>query len=253
MNHKHWVAGLLLLVIIAGCAKNNDLLYPAEQSALNIWLGVDSQKPDSLVYNYAFKSLNDIDTVWFSVRLSGVPQTADREFNLHAVGGDTLRVKKGLHYDLPKYLLKAGAYEGKFPILVRRSSDFKDKPARLILELQEDKMFIKGVKERADLIIHFKEEFSKPVNWDVDPLPFYRLSSFFGIYSNVKFQFITTVIGRTPTFKVRYSGVLVPPDEVSYTQAQYWQARCKTELLQYNAEHPLEPLKNENNELITFP
>lgn len=242
-----------LVLLLSSCKKSEDLLYPKDFSALNIWLGANPEKADSLVYNYAFKSLNDVDTINFSVRLSGLPVANDREFQLKAIGGDTLRIKKDVHYTFPKYVLKANAYTGVFSIYVKRSADFKTTPAKIIFGLKEDNNFKKGIAERSNLIVILKDQFAKPANWDVDPLPYYKLSTFFGAYSDVKFQFITTAIGRAPIFKVRYTGVLVPPDEISYTQALYYQSRCKIELINYNAAHPGAPLKSELGETITFP
>ncbi|TKC08598.1 DUF4843 domain-containing protein [Pedobacter frigoris] len=240
------------LFLMSSCEKAKELRYDNELSTLNIWLGANLQMQDSLVYNYAFKSLNESDTIKFSVRLSGLPGNQDREFKLKAISGDLDRVKEGVHYVFPKYILKANTYEGVFPILIKRSADFKNKEARVVFALSENESFKKGVREQSSMKVILKEEFSKPANWDVEPYPYTRLSTFFGAYSNVKFQFITTVIGRIPTFRVRSAGVPVPPDEVYYTQAQYWQSRCKLELAKYNAEHPGQPLKD-GDETIVFP
>lgn len=241
-----------LIFLLSSCKKSEELRYNTEFSGLNIWLGANAQKPDSLVYNYAFKSLNERDTVNFSVRLTGKPSDQDREFKIHAVGGDLDRVKAGVHYEFPTYILKANTYQGVFPIYIKKSADFKQNQAKIIFALAENENFKKGIVERSDLVVILKEAFSKPANWDADVFPYSRLSTFFGIYSDVKFQFITTVIGRIPVFKVRASGTAVPPDEVSYTQADYWRTRCKLELAKYNAEHE-KPLETENKEPITFP
>lgn len=242
------------MFLLSSCKKSEEIRYESDFNALNIWLGANAQKQDSLVYNYAFKSLNERDTISFSVRLSGLPSNQDREFQLKAVGGDLDRVKAGVHYEFPKYVLKANTYEGVFPIYIRKSADFKQKQAKVIFGIAETETFKKGLVELSDLIVILKDQFSKPANWDADTYPYLRLTTFFGSYSNVKFQFITTVIGRAPFFRVRNdTQPPVPPDEVSYTQAQYWQIRCRLELAKYNEEHPTAPLKSENEENITFP
>ncbi|MNL21026.1 hypothetical protein D3C87_1422990 [compost metagenome] len=162
-------------------------------------------------------------------------------------------MKAGVHYEFPKYVLKANTYQGVFPIYIKRSADFKQQQARIIFALKENGVFRKGLAEQSDLIVILKEQFSKPANWDADTYPYSRLATFFGTYSNVKFQFITTVIGRIPVFKVRTdTKAPEPPDEVSYTQAEYWGKRCKAELAIYNATHT-KPLVTENEESITFP
>ncbi|MNK03633.1 hypothetical protein D3C87_214830 [compost metagenome] len=252
---KHKLLYLACIVLLwSSCKKSEELIYPKEFSALNIWLGANAEKADSLTYNYAFKSLNDLDTISFSVRLSGLPSAVDREFQLKAVGGDTLRIKKDVHYQFPKYILKANAYTAVYPIYIKRSAEFKTKEGKIIFGLKEDDTFKKGIAERSDLIVILKDQFSKPANWDADPAPYRPLSVFFGTYSNVKFQFITTAIGRAATFKVRNNTQpLIPPDEIYYTQALYYQSRVKIELINYNAAHPGAPLKNEFGETVTFP
>ncbi|WP_432711617.1 DUF4843 domain-containing protein [Pedobacter sp.] len=242
-----------IVLLWCSCKKSEELVFPQEFNALNIWLGTDPQKPDSLTYNYAFKSLNDMDTISFSVRLTGLPSAVDREFQLKAIGGDTLRIKKDVHYVFPKYVLKANTYAAVFPIYFKRTSEFKNKEGKIIFGLKENDTFKKGIAELSDMIVILKDQFSKPDNWDTHPAPFRSLASFFGTYSEVKFQFITTAIGLPPTFKVRYTGVALPPSEISYTQAQYYQNRCKIELVNYNLAHPGKPLRNEYDELVTFP
>ena len=254
-NMKHKLIYLALIaLVLSSCEKSEELRFDNELSALNIWLGANPQKADSLTYNFAFKPVKDVDTINFSVRLSGIPSTSDREFQLKVIGGDTLRIKKDIHYVLPKYILKAGTYTGVFPLYIKRSSDFKTLPGKIIFGLKEDSNFKKGIAERSDLIVILKDQFSKPANWDAEASPYSRLAIFFGTYSDVKFQFITTAIGRPPIFKVRNdTSPLVPPDEIYYTQALYHQSQVKIELAKYNAAHPGAPLKNEFNENVTFP
>lgn len=237
----------------SSCKKSEELVYPQNFNALNIWLGANNQKADSLTYNYAFKSLNDLDTITFSVRLTGLPSTVDRVFQLKAIGGDTLRIKKDVHYQFPKYILKANTYTAVYPIYIKRTAEFKAKEGRIVFGLQEDDVFKKGIAELSDLIVILKDQFSKPANWDTDPSPYRSLASLFGTYSDVKFQFITTAIGRPAIFKIRYTGAALPPSEITYTEALYYQSRAKIELVNYNTAHPGAPLRNEYGDLVTFP
>lgn len=241
------------MLLWSSCKKTKELIYPQDFNALNIWLGANNQKADSLTYNYAFKSLNELDTINFSVRLTGSPSTVDREFELKAIGGDTLRIKKDVHYVLPKYILKANTYTAVYPVYFKRTSEFKLKEGKIIFGLKESAMFKKGITERSDLIVILKDQFSKPANWDVDPAPYRSIASLFGTYSDVKFQFITTAIGVPAIFKIRYTGVAIPPNEISYTQAQYYSNRSKIELVNYNTAHPGAPLRNEYGDLVTIP
>ncbi|MFC3196116.1 DUF4843 domain-containing protein [Parapedobacter deserti] len=243
----------LCAVVLFSCEKEIDARYEPSFSALNIWLGSNVQKPDSMVYNFAFRPVQEADTISFSVRLMGLPANHDREFKLIAISGDTARIKQGVHYEFPTYILPAHAYEGVYSIFIKRTDTFSGQPGRIVFGLMEDGVFRRGIQERSDIAIVLMDQFAKPAHWDIDPAPYQPLMRFFGAYSDVKFQFITTAIGRAPTFKVRYSGTPIPPDEVSYTQAQYWQNRCRTQLLQYNANNPEAPLRDEHGEIVTFP
>jgi len=251
---KYKLVYLACIVLLwSSCKKTEELVYPENFSALNVWLGANSEKPDSLTYNYAFKSLNELDTISFSVRLTGLPSPVDREFELKAIGGDTLRIKKDVHYVFAKYILKANTYTAVYPIYFKRTSEFKLKEGKIIFGLKESDKFKTGIKERSDMIVILKDQFTKPSNWDLDPAPYRSLASLLGTYSEVKFQFITTAIGQPPIFKIRYTGAAIPPNEISYTQAQYYQNRSKIELAIYNSAHPGAPLRNEYGDLVTFP
>ena len=147
-----------LSLLFVSCKETQELRYPNEFSGLNIWLGANAQKADSLTYNYAFKSLNEFDTIKFSVRLTGLPSAVDREFTLKAIGGDTLRIKKDVHYQFPKYVLKANTYEGIFPIYIKRSSEFKAKEGKKF-EVYEQVFTVKDGNKRNKETNHVKEEY----------------------------------------------------------------------------------------------
>lgn len=252
MKHK-LVYLTCLALIFSSCKKSEELRFDSTFSALNIWLGANMYKTDSVVYNYAFKSLNEIDTINFSVRLAGLPASGDREFELKVIGGDTLRIKKDVHYTLPKYILKAGAYTGIFPLYIKKSADFKTLPGKIIFGLKENDSFKKGSTQLADLKVILMDQFAKPSYWDADPFPYLPPAQFFGAYSYVKFQFITTVIGQPFIWKIRYNGTPVPPNELGYQTLLYYRDKVKAAFANYNIEHPGDPLKSEFGDLISFP
>ncbi len=243
---------VLVALVLSSCKKAEELRFDAEFSALNIWLGANLQKTDSVIYNYAYKSINETDTISFTVRLAGLPSSVDREFELKPIGGDTTRILKDVHYVLPKYVLKAGAYTGVYPLYIKKSTAFKANPGKIIFGLKENSSFKKGSVQLADLKVILMEDIVKPANWDADAFPYFRLSAFFGVYSYVKFQFITTAIGQPAIFRVRQNGTVVAP-EVGYQQALYFKEKCKVALADYNAAHPGAPLVSELGETVIFP
>jgi hypothetical protein len=189
----------------------------------------------------------------FCVRLIGVPTDMDRSFKLRAVGGEIPAIQEGGHYSFGDYLLKAGTIEAEYPLYLKKTDDFRGLPDRSIaFELDESSGFLTGAKEYTRLKLVLKDREEKPENWDAEPFPYFHLGYFFGTYSRVKHQFIITVTGLV-VFRVLYQGTPVPPNEISYFEAQYLQRKCRAALAEYNAAHPEDPLKDENGELITFP
>jgi hypothetical protein len=245
---------IFLIAALAGlcsCAENERESFREETVALNIWFGNSAVNLDSLVYNYAYRALDaDVDSVMFRARLIGVPVDADRPFKLRVAGGGN-GVQEGVHFLLGDYRLPAGAMEAEFPIYLTRTSDFRGTPDHPVeLELDVTGSFATGAREFSRLKLVLKDREEKPENWDEDSWPYFDLSYFFGPYSRVKHQFIITVTGLV-IFKVLYQGTPAA-NEISFFEAQYLQRKCRAELAAYNAEHPGDPLKDENGEPIVF-
>ncbi|MBV7533450.1 DUF4843 domain-containing protein [Chitinophaga sp. sic0106] len=247
-----------LVTVLAGCffyscEKSPELMYTAANDGINIWLGTSaSSKPDSTEFNFAFKPVVPTDSIVFTGMLLGQKVEHDRKFILSPVGGDTDRVKEGVHYAFGEYVIKANTYTGTFPIYVKRTGDFKAAGARIVFGISAAGDLKKGLTENSKITVIFKEEFSKPANWDADIYPYNKLSTYFGVYSDAKFEFITTVIGKPPVFRVLLSGT-VGANDIDFTTVSYYKSSCVKRLSTYNAANPGNPLRDENNNLITFP
>ena len=87
----------------------------------------------------------------------------------------------------------------------------------------------------------------KPFYWEEDLETYQPLNKFWGTYSAVKYRFMTQVIG-VPVTRVCY-GAVIPsaPGELTYSEAVYWQNRCRQELEVYNNDpaNPDRPLSDE--------
>ena len=85
------------------------------------------------------------------------------------------------------------------------------------------------------------------VIWEEDLETYQPLNKFWGTYSAVKYRFMTQVIG-VPVTRVCY-GAVIPsaPGELTYSEAVYWQNRCRQELEVYNNDpaNPDRPLSGE--------
>lgn len=238
---------------MSACKKSPEMMYNSATDAINIWLGTSlAQKPDSIEYNFAFKPVVDKDSIVFTGMLLGQQADHDRTFILKAVGGDTNKVKLGVHYEFGNYIIKSNTHTAQFPIYIKRTGDFKTGAARIVLGIAETGDLKKGLVENSKVTLIFNDVFAKPANWDVDPYPYTKLSTYFGVYSNTKFQFITTVIGTAPVFRVLSAGTPAT-GEVDFTTVSYYKSSCVKRLNTYNAANPGNPMRDENNNLITFP
>lgn len=247
--------GVMIAFMLCACEEDDKLMYDESSRALNLWFGTDAinGRLDSTVYNYAFRPLDtDLDSVMFYVKLAGVPSDEDRTFELHAVGGDSGSVVEGKHYVLPSYVLKAGSTGGSYPIYLKNTADFKNKAFSLSFALKENEFFQAGAEEYATLKLNIKDREEIPQYWNEDPVTYMPLKNFFGTYSHKKYQFIIKVTGKV-ILRVIYQGTPTPPNEISYFEAQYLQAKCRLAVEEYNSnpDNPDRPLSDENGP-ITF-
>lgn len=245
------ITGIIGLLCNA-CKKNDHQVYDAGQPYVNIWLGTNTTREDSVVYNFSLKPERPVDSIMFTARLMGLPAAVDRSFTLKAIGGDTTKIKEGVHYRFGTYMIKANNLTALCPVYILRTSDFADTTFSVSFGVAANSTLPAGVKEMQQLKILLRDKFQKPANWDVETSSAYqKLSNFFKTFSKVKFQFITTTTGVAPVYRVRYTGIPVPPDEIPYTQAQYYANTCKAALSTYNATHTT-PLTDELGQVISF-
>lgn len=242
---------LVWAILLCGCSKNDLYYYDADRSALNIWLGTASVAADSVTYNFAY-TVTERDSVMFRYRLSGYPADYDRHFELEATEGDGNLV----YYSFGDYVVRAGQYEGTFPIYIDKPegyAEFRGSPGYMVFRLKENTEFEQGANERSSLRIAFRNYVAKPDNWDSDIYPNMPLANYFGTYSDVKYGFIIQVTGLS-NFRVRYTVSQDPnlaDNEITAIHAVYLRDKCRAALLEYNATHD-EPLLDENRQAVVF-
>jgi hypothetical protein len=252
LMNKILYTAIISLILATSCSKNDIFYYDAEHTALNIWLGDSNTTLDSLTYNFAY-TLEGRDSIMFNVRLSGYPAEYDRPFEIEAVAGDYDYV----YYKFADYVLKAGEYEGKFPIYIDKPAsydEFKDRSGAIIFKLKESATFASGTNENSQLYVVFKNYVAKPDNWDDAVYPYYSLSRYFGSYSQVKYSFIIQETGLA-NFQIYYTTAQNPvlaDNVITSIHATYLKSKCVSALITYNATHA-SPLSDENGNLIVFP
>ena len=259
MKQKYIImVGLVVaLSLVWGCEKNKREVYDTEFSALNVWFGKTEIPEDSVVYNYAYRSLTAArDSISFYARLAGVPATVDRSFKLRVVDNQQTKIREGVHFEFGNYVLKAGEIRAVCSIYIKSSDDFSadGQNHTILFELEETAAFHAGVKEYTTMKLVMRDKADKPTNWDADAYPYMPLRNYFGTYSRVKHQFMISVLPSDlpAVFRVIYQQTPTPPYEIPLAYAQYLQRRCQAALAEYNAAHPTAPLRDENDELISF-
>lgn len=240
-----------ILLINTACKKNAYPVYDANQPYMNVWMGASVQPEDSTVYNYSFKPDRPVDSVLFTARLMGLHTGKPVTFSLKAVDGDTLKIKEGVHYRFGNYSLENNTYSAVLPIYILRTKDFADTGFSITFAVSDASAVKGGTKEYSRLKLRLTDRFVKPFNWDADVYPFSRLSTYFGTFSRVKFQFITNSTGVAPAYRIRTAGSPTSADEIYATQARYYSNTSKSELATYNATHAT-PLTDENGIAVTF-
>ncbi|MDI3320948.1 DUF4843 domain-containing protein [Pinibacter soli] len=241
----------IISCFLFSCTKEHKFPFPEERNAINIWLGSGSVVEDSVTHNFAY-TVTGRDSVMFNFRLSGYPLNHDTKFELQAVSGDTSRV----YYTFGIYTIKAGQYEGRFPIYIDKPAgytEFKNSTGKIVFKLKESPTFLEGAEELSDLTVIFKNAVSKPDNWDAATSPYFAMSKYFGTYSNVKYAFIIQTTGMA-NFKIYYTVAKDPvlaDNTITATQASYFQNLCKAALQAYKDKYG--PLMDENNSEVVFP
>jgi len=251
MHQSKFLIFIITSCFLFSCTKEHKFPFPEDRNAINIWIGTTTVVEDSFTHNFAY-TITGRDSVMFNYRLSGFPLDHDTQFELQAVSGDTNRV----YYSFGKYTIKAGEYQGLFPIYIDKPADyaeFKNTSGKIVFKLKETATFLEGAQELSALTIIFKNAVSKPDNWDVATTPYFTMSKYFGTYSNVKYAFIIQTTGMA-NFKIYYTLVKDPvlaDNTITATQASYFQNLCKAALLAYKDKNG--PLMDENNSEVVFP
>lgn len=203
---------------------------------------------DSLNYTFVGKSDSvKMDTIWLAVRAAGRTADHDRAIDLSAVGAGTTAVE-GVHYKLLHYAMPKDSFQANLGVVLLRDPSLLDTSVVLNLRLKPSTDFPVSIKDsimddgrfytRNSLKVIFTDRLIKPSNWDT------YLVIFFGGYSEVKFRFITGVLGVS-------SFPTTGPNAVNFPKMQYYQNVVRNALVDYNAANG--PLIDENGNAVVIP
>jgi hypothetical protein len=224
---KNCTAILAILLVIASCSKDKELLFN-EPTAIYV-----NSITDSTQYTFATRPTSRVaDTVLMSYRIIGNSAPKDRIINLVARTGAT--AKAGYHYKLGPAVVKANEFAATVPVYIYRKAGLKDSTVAVIFDIKENENFKQGFPDQLSYKLTISDILTKPTRWET------TWKSYFGEYSEVKFRFLLTVTGRTD-----WDSNPNPQD------SRFLSQRARTALLEYNQQYG--PLIDENGAQVSFP
>lgn len=178
------LAGLSFL--LSSCEKAGLTMY---DHPANIYFDLDNDDlRDSIVYTFAYDLTKAQDTVFIPVRLSGIREGRDRQYEAY-VEQDSSSAVAGTHYEplKPAYTLPADSGLTYLPLVVYNTADLESTAVSLIIKLRASDHF--GIENpriiRAKVVISARLE--QPAWW----------SMWLGSYSRTKHQLFLLVTEQT--------------------------------------------------------
>ncbi|MDR2815317.1 MAG: DUF4843 domain-containing protein [Proteiniphilum sp.] len=244
MKRFKFIYLLLLVLIVTACSQNEMLKYENEPAVY--FDGAGYSKVDSI--NHSFFLLNsDIlkDTILVRVNTMGELSSQARPVAIvQTNAGDSAAAVAGVHYVpfddaslKPLLQVPAGKEYVDIPVVFIRDESLDSLKVRLELALVTNEYFRPGIVEKQRFVLTTTDLIEKPGAWDS------RWYFAFGrSWGPVKMRFIIDITGYT-------DWNTVPTD---MTMLTYFGALAKQRLLEYNAAHPDNPLREANGNLVTF-
>lgn len=247
---KHVILYLSFFSLLVACKK--DEISSSFDAASGIYFVYNVVRPgniDSIGYSFAEKSSTTLsDTLWLPVRISGGVTDHDRVINLVADPSGTTAVQDK-HYKLLDYVLPKGSFTTQLGVVLLRDASLLEESVVLDLHLQPSADFGTLMKDTlmadgrfystSKVKIIFTDRLLKPDNWDS------YLLTFFGPYSNVKFRFISGLLGVS-------SFLTTGANPVNFPLMQFYQNTVRNALAEYALENG-GPLLDENDNIVVIP
>lgn len=216
---------LILIWILAGCAKDERLLFEDEAS---VYFGLKIDGPnlsgpyDSLNYSFAFRTEEVLrDTFYLHCRITGLAVDRDRQINI--IADEKGDAQAGYHYEILESVIPAGQYDNGIPIVVYRRPGLQDSVVTAHLRIVDSDDLRAGYNDvgagpvyrdkytRQEFKLTITDRLVKPANWDSAWRPV------FGEYSEVKIRFISNAADFTD-----WTGVVFPQDKNFIVQTAYY-------------------------------
>lgn len=237
------------LVCLAGCEQNK---MPEYENSPAIYftrgLGVyDLTVTDSIAHSFFLLPESVVrDTVWVKVSTMGLTSDHDRYVKVvQANVGKPNAAVAGTHYvafDDPgvvqKMVVPAGAVEGRIPVVMLKHESLNSRTVRIEMEVAGNEYFRPGIDAWRKYVVTTTAMTEKPSIWDVEWAPWFGPT-----WGPVKFRFIIDVTGfldwDTPI-----------TDDYTYQESMGMEVRQR--FAEYNRDHPDDPMREANGDLVVF-
>ncbi len=244
-----------LLLLAAGCSKEEVSTYDTSRCCLNLWVGTQAGAVyETATYNYSYAY--EEGDVTFYAQISGMPSSHDRTFRLEAYGDDLEKMGNTIRTE--EYVIPAGQIGGTYQVhfntqLLSDPNLFTAEDGHISFRMVSNDDFTIGTEGHQSFTVVLKNYLAKPDNWDKANFPRVALSKFFGTYSRVKYQFMIEHL-HLIDFEINYNSQTSYNEElntVSYAYATYLQQVMQRALNEYNETHDV-PLTDEFGNPVDF-
>ncbi|MDR0264747.1 MAG: DUF4843 domain-containing protein [Sphingobacterium sp.] len=207
----------------------------------------DTLKPATFYY-YPEDKIKD--TVYFDIYTMGNLSKNKRKYKLEQfnLSGEENAVpgKHFISFDDPSmtesYIIQPDSVHARVPIVIIRDPELKNKSVNLGIRLVNSDDFGLGETSMLWRKLIITDHLTKPVAWNKTMTDYYL-----GQYSTRKHQFLVETTAK------KWDQDFITELSSSLDLMDYYMSIVATALADYNRQHPQNPLKDENGELITFP
>jgi hypothetical protein len=233
MKHIKTLSILLLAICLFAACENEPFLYQDEARIRMEGPQRWTVGTDSLLFSFvALPQSTTEANIEVSLFIMGRPAPHNRIVNIGAVAENTTAAS--VQYVLPAQVtLPANTFSTTFPVTLKRTADLQDATVRLQIRILDSDDFKVGAVEYSRLLIKWNDILDRPTNWAM-------FEEFFGTFSMVKYRFMLS------------NGVPELTEFMSWGQLMSYRVMLQNLLDEYNAANPGNPLRDENNQLITF-
>lgn len=237
-NIKQIITRLITVASIAGafvsCDQEDTLMYKQEAGVRFMYQAADEY---SFVDNYG----ETVYVYYIDVSTSGDSVDYDRKVSIAVVEDDTnyVNTARPEQYKLLEGVVPAGSFSGAVPVELHCTPDMSDSSFVVNIKLVPNEDFPLAGFDRRYFELSMTNQLVKPKNWG-------NLAFYFGQQFSISwYRFILNVLDVS---YIPYPSAQEGDEKWSYNQLLANVGKVKAALIQYNREHPNNPLRHEDGD-----